>query len=286
MNETRWISLTVLALVGAACPLDPKTVGQDEGANDGEGDGDGEDGSADDDASDDAADDAATDGDGDGDDGADDGGVWDDCADQTCGSFCHVCDPEDPECAEPGTFTVCMPDGSCEAWPSFDENPCPGVGVEPGVEDDLSNVGGCADMTVYATDPEHTVALHVRVAGIVEEAEASGAAVVREYAADDPELVLELTFGSNLLAETCTDFVDEPPMIAETWRPNPPEGATDAGTVTITVEMVPGELEDEPRADVVLEGVNFRRADFDGLDPDIAVDSFTVTDVLVGWLPG
>lgn len=32
--------------------------------------------------------------------------------------------------------------------------------------------------------------------------------------------------------------------------------------------------------------MNLRRADFDGLDPDIVVGVLAITDVLVGWLPG
>ncbi|HET6584760.1 MAG TPA: hypothetical protein VFG69_14985 [Nannocystaceae bacterium] len=289
IERTVFRSAVAIAFL-TACPLDPKTVGQE--THDGDGSGSGDDGSAsaDDDGASDAADDGASADDdgatshGDGaSDAADDGGVWDDCEGRVCGSYCHVCDPEDPECAEPGTNTVCLPDGTCEPWPSFDDNPCPGVGVEPGVEELLTQWGGCADMTVYATDAEVHVALHVVVSGLVAEAEDTGAPVVREYAADDPELSIELTYGSGLLAETCSDFFEEPPTIAERWRPAQAEGG---GAGTVMIEVQPGSELDEPRATVTFTGVNLRRMDFDGLDPDLLIDELVISDVFVGWVPG
>lgn len=272
-------SVGFFALLGG-CALDPKTVGQE--TMDGDGSGSGEDGSA---SADDDGPTASGDS-GDDDDGAssnDDGGVWDDCEGQACGTFCHVCNPEDPECAEPGTNTVCMPDGTCDAWPSFEDNPCPGVGVEPGVEEMLTQFGGCADMTVYASDENAEVALHIVVAGLVTEAEKSGAPVMREYEADDPAISLELTYGMLLLAETCSDFVETPPTITERWQPAQAEGG---GAGTVTIEVRPPTETEEARADVTLTDVNFRRADFDGLDPDIVIGELVITDVLVGWLPG
>jgi hypothetical protein len=287
--------LLALALVGPGCPLNPKTVGEESGANDGEGDGEGEDdsGSADDD-DDDGDDDGPTvsggsgssDGsedDGSVDDGNDDG-AWDDCEGEVCGTYCYPCDPEDPECALPGTMTVCTPEGTCEAWGEWDVDPCPGSGVESGVETTLTNIGGCADMFVYATDSDVTVALRLYVQGIVLEAITSGP-VVREYAADDPELLLELTTGTNLLELTCNDAIENRPVIDELWRPREWEGSG-PGTVSITVELVATEEGSVPLADITLTGVNFGRVDFDGLDPDIVVEELVIEDVNVNFIPG
>jgi hypothetical protein len=285
MNIRRDTLLTsiLLTLVGPGCPLPAKTVGEESGANDGEGDGEGEDDSASAD-DDDGDDEAPTGSDGD-DDGSDDG-EWDDCAGRECGVFCYVCDPDDPECGLPGTFTVCTPAGTCEIWGEWDVDPCPGSGVETGVESTLTNIGGCVDTTVYATTPERDVALHLHVDGLIAEAEASGAPVVREYAADDPEIELELTAGADLLALTCTDAIGDPPTIDEQWRPRFWEDKG-PGTVSITVEIVATEQGDVPLADVTLTGVNFGRVDeFDGLDPDIVLEQLVLEDVNVGLMPG
>jgi hypothetical protein len=263
----------------------PKTVGEDSGSADGDGSGSGEtSGSGDASASNDGASqsDGATSTSAD--DGAsisesDSGGPWDDCAGKACGELCDICDPEDPNCALPGTDTVCLPSGVCDIPPE-DGQPCPGVGVEPGFEQELTGKGGCADMTVYALNADDTLALHVVVDGLVAEAEQNGSAM-HEYAADDSALTIELTYGSDLTVATCTDFARTRPTVLERWRPQPPESG-DAGTVAITVQMVG----DEPRASVTFTNVNFHRIGFDGIDPDIVVPSFEISDVLVGWLPG
>jgi hypothetical protein len=287
-----------LVLVGTGCPLDPKTVGEESGANDGDGDGESEGHSAsasadDDDGDDDDDDDDGStgsdgsddDGSDDDDDGGSDDGAWDDCEGKVCGTYCYPCDPEDPECGLPGTMTVCTPEGTCEAWGEWDVDPCPGSGVESGVETTLTNIGGCADMFVYATDSDVTVALRLYVQGIVLEAITSGAPVVREYAADDPELLLELTTGTNLLELTCNDAIENRPVIDELWRPREWEGSG-PGTVSITVALVATEQGSVPLADITLTGVNFGRVDFDGLDPDIVVEELVIEDVNVNFIPG
>lgn len=271
--------LLLVAIFGTGCPIDPKTVGEDTAA-DGEGDGEGDDGSASADDDGESSDDGPTVSGGSEDDASDDG-EWDDCAGRACGDFCHVCDPEDPECGEPGTFTVCSPEGTCEIWENWDVDPCPGTGVEADVESTLTNVGGCYDMTVYATNEELDVALHVRVPGLASEAVASGQPIMREYVADNPEIVVELTAGSNLLAETCTDVLEDPPTLTELWRPQLGEEGG-PGTVSITVEVV----DDAPLADITLTDVNFHRVDYDGLDPDIQIESLVLEDVNVQLVPG
>lgn len=273
----RFTNLSILlALVGTGCPLDPKTVGEETGSA-----SEGDDGSAT--TGDDSGDGPSVSGSSDGDDGSDDG-EWDDCADRVCGESCYPCDPDDPQCGLPGTLTVCTPEGTCEIWPEWDVDPCPGTGVEADVESTLTNVGGCSDMTVWATNEELDVALHVRVLGLVAEAQKSGEPVVREYAADDPELLLELTAGSDLLAETCTDFVEVPPTIVERWRPRLWE-KMGPGTVSIRVDMVSTENGDVPLADVTLTDVNFGRLDYEGHDPDIQIETLTLEDVDVHQQP-
>jgi len=272
----------VFAMLG--CDLPSKTVG-----NESETDGD-------DTATDDGEDDGASsmdgpnvsvgsqDGgtltDGSGDDGSNDDGAWDACGALACGEFCYPCNPDDPDCALPGTFTVCTPEGSCEPW-SPDEDPCPGTGLQPGFEQSLGQHGGCGDMTVYASDEAATIALHLDAPGLVDELETAGMPIVRMLAADDPALSLEVTTGADLLAATCTDVLGDPPAVAERWRPAAAEGG-DAGTITIELELV----DDLPYATVTLTNVNLRRVEFDGIDPDIAVPSLVIPDIHVGWLPG
>ena len=209
---------------------------------------------------------------------------WEPCADAACGTFCHICAPWDVECGEPGTYTVCTPSGTCEIWENWDEEACPGQGVENGFEDSLTQTGGCSDMTVFAANADATTALHLQIAGLVAEAHTAGETIMHEYAGDDPTLAIEVTYGSDLLVNTCTDVAGNEPQATEHWI-TPAYDVRDYGTITISVTP---DLDNPPNATatVTFTGVPLRRNDPDIFDPNIVIESLTITDAAVGWLPG
>ena len=49
--------------------------------------------------------------------------AWDGCAGLDCGSDCHVCDPDDPDCNQPGTPTACNDRGECVTGDVLCEQP-------------------------------------------------------------------------------------------------------------------------------------------------------------------
>lgn len=275
-----------LFAISLGCALDPKTVGMGD-TDEGSGSASEASGTeSDTDPSDTDDTDPSVSGSSGSDDGTCEDGancVWEPCAELVCGAFCSLCAPWDTDCAEPGTFTVCGPEGTCEIWPEWDQDPCPGQGLQPGFESALSTTGGCADMTVYAANPDATIALQLRVDGLVAMVEESGEPVMVEYVADDPDLQLEVSFGSDLLEETCNDAVVVEPTVLEHWVA-PAFDVPAPGTVTIAVMPDAGS---GPRATVTLDGVWIRRdGPGDVFDVPMLIEHLEITDVSVGWLPG
>lgn len=209
---------------------------------------------------------------------------WEPCADAACGTFCNLCAPWDTECSEPGTYTVCAPSGECEIWENWDEDACPGEGLQPGFESTMSQFGGCSDMTVFAANADATIAVHLEIAGLVQEAHMTGAPVHEELDVLDDALAIEITFGSDLLIDTCTDVAGNEVHAVEHWAPAYPEGGD---TGTIFIDVVP-DLDNPPNATatVTLDNVTIGRTDPDIFDPQIVIEVLTIENVLVGWLPG
>lgn len=272
-------------VIAVGCALEPKTVGM--GTDTDEGSGSAAEASDTDEASASGSEDAS---------GSatmpsvsvgeetgcvDDNCEWDPCGDLACGAFCDFCPPWNEDCGAPGTYTVCTPVGNCEAWPNWDQDPCPGQGLQPGFEDGLTLADGCSDITAYASDPDDTTALHVRVEGLVAMAEAAGEPITVSYAGDDPAVEIVVTTGSNLLARSCTDAVIDEPVVEERWISTTAEGGG-AGTVTFEVTSN-GEM--DATATITLEGIVLRRDD-DVFDVPITIDELVLADVHVGWLPG
>lgn len=276
--KTNCGKLVGLLLITVGCALDPKTVGMGTDTDDGSGSA--SEGSATSNESTGPSVSGSS-----GDDGTCEGAncVWDPCADAVCGAFCNMCAPWDEDCSEPGTYTVCTPEGSCEPWGEWDVDPCPGVGLQPGFESELADGGGCADMTVYIANADQTVALHLQVDGLVAMAEDTGAPVMVEYAGNDPSLAIEVTFGSDLLTATCTDAVTVDPTVLEHWVAAASEDDGSAGTVAIVVTP---NADTGPTATVTFDGIVLRRDDADVFDVELRVEHLVIEDVSVGWLPG
>lgn len=209
---------------------------------------------------------------------------WAPCADAACGTFCNLCAPWDTDCAEPGTFTVCAASGECEIWPNWDEDACPGQGLQPGFESTLSQFGGCSDMTVFAANADATIAVHLEIAGLVAQAHMTGAPVHEEMDVFDDALAIEITFGSDLLIDTCTDVAGNEVNAIEHWAPAASEGGDDG---TIIIDVVP-DLENPPNATatVTFSDVTIGRTDPDIFDPQLVIEELVIQDAAVGWLPG
>jgi hypothetical protein len=149
----------------------------------------------------------------------------------------------------------------------------PPASLPPNVEDELSGQGGCADVTLYAYDELGTVALSFYVdGGYADQAVDSMMPVdVELTAGDDAEVKLHL--GSQLQNTFCTDVGGQGETDA-TWT-------AVAGSLSLHIEPVDG----QPFASLTLTNVEFM-ADDPFAAGGYSIDSYTFTDVLVGWLPG
>ncbi len=92
--------------------------------------------------------------------------------------------------------------------------------------DRLSDRFGC-DETLVAKDPEGTIALAVRVPGVLRRALGAELPYREELVAGDPGLDIRLEQGSDL-NHWCTDTLDRPPRVDATWFAS-------EGTATVTV---------------------------------------------------
>jgi hypothetical protein len=209
---------------------------------------------------------------------------WEPCTDAACGTFCSLCAPWEDDCSEPGTYTVCAASGQCEIWENWEEDACPGEGLQSGFQDTLTQFGGCSDMTVFAANADATIAVHLQIEGLVQEAHTSGAPVHEEMDVFDERLAIEITFGSDLLVATCTDIAGNEPNAIEHWAPASSEGGDDG---TIMIDVVP-DLDNPPNATatVTFSDVTIGRTDPGIFDPQLVIDELVIQDALVGWLPG
>ncbi|PRP98091.1 hypothetical protein ENSA5_30760 [Enhygromyxa salina] len=139
----------------------------------------------------------------------------------------------------------------------------------------LTNAGGCGDVYIAVTNDEGTVGLLFNGSELAATAHEMGETQIRESVLPSPDVNLRAAIGT-LLDDGCNDTGDGP-QIEHEWT-------AVSGTVTLTV--VPQGMA-EPwamPADATLELTNVT-FEGEGLEP-VVVDSWTVEDVYVGWLPG
>jgi hypothetical protein len=147
-----------------------------------------------------------------------------------------------------------------------------GPAFPPGIEGELTEQAGCADVTAYAYNPEQSVALSFSVdAGYAMQATDTQAPVDVELTAGG-DVEVRLWLGSELASRFCTD-VGGVGEVDASWT------AT-AGSISLHVE--PGDP--YPFASLTLTNVAFESDD--GSNDPYTLDSYTFTDVMVGWLPG
>lgn len=195
------------------------------------------------------------------------------CEGLACGDGCLMCPEGEPDCAMPSLDGVCTAEGVCVGTPPPKLGFCEGA-LQPGFEDELDAVGGCADVMIYAHDAadERGLVLHVDQ-GLFSEAIASGMPVHAELPATDPSVFLEGRAGFYVTTLECSDFIENEPDIKENWLPT-------AGTVILDVVPVDAS---SASATAQLVDVELRRQQ---PGPAPIVVNVTWTDVNVGWLPG
>lgn len=195
------------------------------------------------------------------------------CEGLACGDGCLMCPEGEPDCAMPSLDGVCTTEGVCVGTPPPKLGFCEGA-LQPGFEDELDAVGGCADVMMYAHDAadERGLVLHVDQ-GLFSDAIASGMPVHAELPATDPSVFLEGRAGFYVTTTECSDFIENEPDIKENWRPT-------AGTVILDVVPVDAS---SANATAQLVDVELHRQQ---PGPAPIVVNVTWTDVSVGWLPG
>lgn len=159
---------------------------------------------------------------------------------------------------------------------------CTPVDDEVGAVDlaSLTDTGGCADVIMYAANPEGSAILWVELAGsLLEDAYAEGVdSVVRSYALpDDPDIEIRIEVGSNVAERACNDVMPEY-MIDETW-------VAIEGTVSFEATLTAEEAEPwsmPADATVTLTEVLLEET---ATGAQMLIGSLTI-QAAVGWMPG
>ncbi len=144
-----------------------------------------------------------------------------------------------------------------------------------GFEETLSGAG-CADMTVYGSNPDDSIALvmHISddlVANAVDQGETyEGTHAVEEFS------TFEVLVGTQVSYPVCNDVSIPETMIDQTW-------SATAGEVVIVIvpEQDPPPFGTQGLATVTLSGVEVT---YEGSTE--VLEDITFEDIAVGWLPG
>ncbi|HLT38155.1 MAG TPA: hypothetical protein VK034_17845 [Enhygromyxa sp.] len=154
-----------------------------------------------------------------------------------------------------------------------DGDPLPSL--PPDFLDQLTNADGCGDVYIAAINDAATLGILFNGADLAATAHELGEMQVRESVLPSADVSLRIAVGT-LLNDGCND-VGEGPQVTLEW-------IAVSGTVTLTVVPTgePQPWEKPAYATLELSDVTFEGA---GLEP-VTVESWTVADVYVGWLPG
>ncbi|MCH9683062.1 MAG: hypothetical protein K0V04_16625 [Deltaproteobacteria bacterium] len=197
-----------------------------------------------------------------------------DCQGDMCGDPCMMCPEGDPECTDPDAEGICTADGACVGVPPPKQGFCEGA-LQPGFEANLTQVFGCADMTVIGRSATDTEAIIIGINDMLVATTAdTGMPVHAEYPAELAPVVMQAVSGISVTLNECNDVIFREVEIDETWLPT-------AGTIIVDVAPI---LDSQGIATVELVDVVFEREQPG--PPAITVESFTIADVNVGWLPG
>ncbi|MCA9694154.1 MAG: hypothetical protein KC636_31500, partial [Myxococcales bacterium] len=156
-----------------------------------------------------------------------------------------------------------------------------GSGLLPeGWQTQLTRAGGCADVTMYAYNEDQTIALYFSGGPVVEKAHTDGM-LLQAITLPDDAITLKLQVGEKLAGAWCNDAVspESQPQVAAEWT------AT-AGTLTLTVTPTSEGSDPEYPSNATLELTHVDFSPGEGADAPVHVESFSMADVGVGWLPG
>ncbi len=167
-------------------------------------------------------------------------------------------------------------DGDTDADEDTDDG-----GLTAGFEEDLTHTVGCADVVIAAYNTANTMALFFRASGVAAAAHDAGEPTTFDYDLPLEGVTVEVQLGVFLTTVTCNDAIvpGEEPVVEARYHPI--EG-TARILVTPTGEPTPwGEV--PARVDLTLQDVVFER---EGGGDRVALDSFELADIYVGWMPG
>lgn len=157
-----------------------------------------------------------------------------------------------------------------------------GPTLTSGFENDFTEISGCGDLFVYATNPEETIMLVADLDGPIAAAKeelalaaTGGEPVMREVALPDPFADVQVEIGRDVADAACDDVIENGgPRVTEIW-----EASGGSVRVVVTPSEEPGV---DPSADVFLTNILLVSPDGDS----VTVDSFEWEAVSAGWFPG
>lgn len=157
--------------------------------------------------------------------------------------------------SDSGTSTGEMPECAGDAC----------AALEADFVDRLTQLGGCGDVHLGAFDPTGTIALELRIDGLVAEAREAGMELKTEFTLPDAAVKLVVQTGTHLDAEFCTDFVEFEPKVDLVYT-------AISGTVTMSVLAYEGE---GGRAAAIFDNVVFAVAGDESVAP-VTLASFGI----------
>ena len=152
-------------------------------------------------------------------------------------------------------------------------------GCEPtmpmdGFEESLTRTGGCGDLVLFAVDEDDEIMLRLDIAGLLP---ASTEPTTTEHVLPEEGLELVVEVGERVSDVTCDDAVENGGPQVERFY------TATAGTAWITTRAGDGADPDIAYADLLLGDVVLE-SEKDG--EILVIESFAITDALVGWLAG
>jgi len=207
------------------------------------------------------------------------------CAEKKCGDVCTLCPPGANDCFETAVMKACNPEGQCVAdngkLCDFASNCEDSVLPAEGLMDSFDSFGGCGDIALYAMRGDGTMEMVLSVPGnLCQAAHDAGAALEKEYDLGDGLVSLKVRVGTNVSDATCDDALMPPPNEMKVEE----EFSVQSGTLVIKVNP---EGDPEPWSAPAKVTATLTNANFDdGKGCVSTVESFTWSDVFVGWFPG
>jgi len=154
--------------------------------------------------------------------------------------------------------------------------------LEPGFEAELTRTAGCSDLMLYAYNEDSSVALFFSInENLVADAAATGEVTTHVFELTDERINFSVQTGEALTAEVCNDAIEvpSPVHVVRTYR-----AESGMATLILTPQGSSNEWDLNTLATLQLSDVTL--IDETGAADSVVLDSYEMTDVYVGWLPG